>query len=392
MGDERGGWKGLDTAFLRDHLHAATAVGRMAAAARAVELGYGIVADPGPSGRLGAIAGIPTEVCEIHSTRSAPITASVGADASYASRSVAARGTRERKTKVPVADLMASLHAELTGAGHPPADLAAAVTAAGTDYHRASPDLDQLAGELLSPGGRLAGDKTFTRGDVVIAVAPHLHGLPLSVLDRAVDTTLAHPDAIALPVIAGAREEVWAAGCVLADEERIASLADALSTGHGPAVSDEAVASAVAGLEEQLGGSLTDIRRRHQLQTAAETLAYELWALLLADEGLSDSEIQSRREAGVPFKPLLSRELASRLGGQWDLSSERSAVGRYWTRLYLLRNRIVHAGHPPHDGDAEEAEAAFVELDRFLDHQLRSKAKRFPKAARAKLEGPGTGS
>jgi hypothetical protein len=53
MGDARGGWKGLDTAFLRDHLHAATAVGRMAAAAKAVELGYGIVADPGPSGRLG---------------------------------------------------------------------------------------------------------------------------------------------------------------------------------------------------------------------------------------------------------------------------------------------------------------------------------------------------
>jgi len=29
MRDARGGWKGADTAFLRDHLHAATAVGRM---------------------------------------------------------------------------------------------------------------------------------------------------------------------------------------------------------------------------------------------------------------------------------------------------------------------------------------------------------------------------
>jgi hypothetical protein len=127
-------------------------------------------------------------------------------------------------------------------------------------------------------------------------------------------------------------------------------------------------------------------------QTAAETLAYELWALLLADEGLSASEVESRREAGVPFKSLLSREIASRLGGQWDLSSERSAVGRYWTRLYLLRNRIVHAGYLPHDGDAEEAEAAFVEFDRFLNNQLKSRAKQFPRAARAKLEGPGTES
>jgi hypothetical protein len=34
MGDEGGGWKGLDTGLLRDHLHAAAAVGRMAAARR----------------------------------------------------------------------------------------------------------------------------------------------------------------------------------------------------------------------------------------------------------------------------------------------------------------------------------------------------------------------
>ncbi|MDQ2729158.1 MAG: relaxase domain-containing protein [Actinomycetota bacterium] len=185
MGDERGGWKGLDTAFLRDHLHAATAVGRMAAAAGAVELGYGIVADRGPSGRLGgwAIAGIPAAVCEIHSTRSAQITAAVGADASYVSRSVAARATRDRKAEVPVADLMAGWQAELTAAGHPPSDLAAAVTTAGGDYLQGQPDLDRLAGLLLGPGGRLAEDKTFTRGDVVIAVAPYLHGLPLA-LDR----------------------------------------------------------------------------------------------------------------------------------------------------------------------------------------------------------------
>lgn len=45
MGDEQGGWKGLDTGLPRDHLHAATAIGRMVAAAKAVELGYAIEAD-----------------------------------------------------------------------------------------------------------------------------------------------------------------------------------------------------------------------------------------------------------------------------------------------------------------------------------------------------------
>ena len=88
MRDARGGWKGADTAFLRDHLHAATAAGRMAAAAKAIELGYAIVADPGPSGRLGgwAIGGIPAEVCELHSTRSAQTKRSSGSVSCVAPR------------------------------------------------------------------------------------------------------------------------------------------------------------------------------------------------------------------------------------------------------------------------------------------------------------------
>src|ERR1700678_4550590 len=94
------GGKGLDTGFLRDHLHAATAVGRMASAAKAVALGYGIEPDVGRSGRLGgwAISGIPREAWEGHANRSAQIEAAVGPDASYRSRSVAARVTRDRKS------------------------------------------------------------------------------------------------------------------------------------------------------------------------------------------------------------------------------------------------------------------------------------------------------
>jgi conjugative relaxase-like TrwC/TraI family protein len=52
MADARGGWKAVDTAALRDLLHAATAAGRVASAAKAVELGYAIERDDGPSGRL----------------------------------------------------------------------------------------------------------------------------------------------------------------------------------------------------------------------------------------------------------------------------------------------------------------------------------------------------
>jgi conjugative relaxase-like TrwC/TraI family protein len=77
MLDSRGGWRAADTALWREHLHAATMVGRVAAARVAVELGYAIEADPGPSGRLRhwRIAGVPDEVIDVHSKRAAEIDA-----------------------------------------------------------------------------------------------------------------------------------------------------------------------------------------------------------------------------------------------------------------------------------------------------------------------------
>jgi hypothetical protein len=119
-------------------------------------------------------------------------------------------------------------------------------------------------------------------------------------------------------------------------------------------------------------------------QIAAETLAYELWALLLADEGLSEAEVQARRDEEIPFASLLKRELANRLGGSWDLTRTNTPVGRYWHELYLLRNRIIHAGYLPHDGDAEQAEQAFNALDGFLNDRLQTKTSDFPGALRAK--------
>ena len=60
-------------------------------------------------------------------------------------------------------------------------------------------------------------------------------------------------------------------------------------------------------------------------------------------------------------------------------------VGRYWRDLYGLRNRIIHNGYLPHDGDAEQAESAFAGFDRFLDERLRTKARTYPRALLAKV-------
>jgi hypothetical protein len=80
MDDLLGGWKAADTTLWRDELHAATMVGRLAAARKAVEARLAIEADAGPSGMLRhwRVAGFPEAVVEVHSwsASQAPETAS----------------------------------------------------------------------------------------------------------------------------------------------------------------------------------------------------------------------------------------------------------------------------------------------------------------------------
>ena len=117
---------------------------------------------------------------------------------------------------------------------------------------------DQLADERLGPGGRLAAEKTFDLRDAVVAVAPLLHGLPVSMLDSAVDRVLSDERAVALPAVAGARGPVWAAACVLEDERLVAELADALVERPAPAVLAQVANSAVLGTELGRGPRLNE--------------------------------------------------------------------------------------------------------------------------------------
>jgi conjugative relaxase-like TrwC/TraI family protein len=121
MADDQGGFKAPDTTVWRDHLHAATMVGRMASAAKAIELGYAIEADPGPSGKLGhwRLAGIPKDLEEVHSKRGLEIQAEL-AESGFVSpraKEIAANETRPRKRHEPIADLVSRWHDELAGAG-----------------------------------------------------------------------------------------------------------------------------------------------------------------------------------------------------------------------------------------------------------------------------------
>jgi len=120
-------------------------------------------------------------------------------------------------------------------------------------------------------------------------------------------------------------------------------------------------------------------------QIGVETLLYETWLMLLIDEGCDSVDISARLAEELPFKSLLVRTLHEKLGGNWDVTRLNSSVGTYWDKLYLLRNRMLHTGYQPHDGDADQAEAAFVGLVTFLEERLWANHKRFPRTLLAKL-------
>lgn len=271
MNDEKGGWKAADTALWREHLHAATMFGRVASAQRAVELGYAIVPDNGPSGRLGhwAIAGIPAEVMDAHSKRAAEIQAEMertGYD-SYRARNVAARTTRDPKRHTAVGELMPRWEAEIEAAGHSVAGLSRAVEAEARAWRRPSPELSAwelrtIAEEALAPDGPLATRKVFTSRDVIVAVAPHLYGRDLSELPLAVQRIVADPETIPLLRVPGALERAYATATTIAREEAIArSVESQVRRLDAVAVSREAADAATARAETALGRPLTDGQR-----------------------------------------------------------------------------------------------------------------------------------
>jgi len=265
MRDDRGGWKAPDTTVWRDHLHAATMVGRMASAAKAIELGYGIGADPGPSGRLGhwRIAGVPRAVEERHSKRAAEIEEALSESGfvSPRAREIASAQTRPRKRHTPIEDLMGRWHAELTEAGYAPAELSRMVDAAGREHRVAPLHLDQLRSLIdtaLSPEGTLGRRKVFTRADVIVALAPALYGQAPEILDAAVSRLVADPEVIPLVRVAGARQRAYSTAATLATEAAIADgIAAAMARTDAPVVAAEVVAAATARAEAALGGALT---------------------------------------------------------------------------------------------------------------------------------------
>ena len=271
MLDAAGGWKALDTGGLRDLVHAATMAGRLAGAAEAVDRGYAIEADPGPSGRLDqwAIAGIPPAVTGAFSKRSAEIDAAMESEGftSYRARGVAARDTRSKKGDESPEALMLRWESELEALGWPARALDQRLRIVNERRHRPLRRLSErervdLVRELVGPGGPLAERRVFTRPDVVRVAGPQLYGCRPGELDQVVTAVFGHREAIPLVGQPGARGRAWAAASALATEGAIETVAERLvADTAGAAVPVLRVREAVAAKEAGLGRPLTEGQR-----------------------------------------------------------------------------------------------------------------------------------
>ena len=278
MLDGPGGFKALDTGGLRDLVHAATMVGRMAAAETAVQLGYAIEADRGPSGRLDhwRIAGIHPSVTKLFSKRSDAIDEEMRRKgfASYRARGIAARNTRAPKAHEAPESLILRWRDEVAAIGWPIQDIGQRLRFYQARRHRPLRSLTEVeraevAAELVGPDGPLAQRKAFTRADVIRHAAPKLYGCAVEELDRVVSAVTVHPEAIPLVGQPGARGRAWAAASALATEAAIETVADRLTARTDRAAVELArVREAMAVKEASLGRPLTRGQR-----VAAEEVA-----------------------------------------------------------------------------------------------------------------------
>ncbi|MBO0747409.1 MAG: AAA family ATPase, partial [Acidimicrobiaceae bacterium] len=391
MKDGWGGWKAADTALWREHLHAATMVGRVAAARVAVELGYGIEPDNGPSGRLRhwRIAGVPDEVIDLHSKRAAEIDAEVksrGED-SYRARRVAARATRQAKEEGVETELIDRWQAELASIGWPVERLAASIDSAaqkvGSPPKLTLKTVRRMLGEVLSGEGELARKKVFSRRHVLVEVAPHLFGQDPRLLGPIVDRALQDPEAIPLVAVTGAREPPYALASVLATEQAVAhAVARQVERTDAPTTTPTAVQEAIAKAEQTIGASLSAEQRRAAEGICASGRGAEL-VVGVAGAGKTTmlSVVAAAFEASgcQVIGTATSGQAASTLGREAEIGEARTLASLVWRlddgRLTLDERTVVILDEAGMTEDAHlvaltaRIEAAGAKLVTVGDHQ-----------------------
>ncbi len=112
-------------------------------------------------------------------------------------------------------------------------------------------------------------------------------------------------------------------------------------------------------------GDSTDVV--FSLQISIESMIYSTWRMMLVDQGHTHAKIGEKINARVGYRQMLVRVLPALLGGRWDTDAPDTPVGKYWHRLYRLRNEIVHGGHQASWPEAEAAYDAYIDMREFIN-------------------------
>jgi hypothetical protein len=299
---------------------------------------------------------MPEGACEL-SKRAAEITAAVesrGYD-TYQARQTAARDTRKAKRHTPPGELVPAWHAELIAAGYSPEGLLEAVQAAAAGRPAVSPRLSArqvsaLVDYTLSPAGRLAEQKVFTRADVAVAVAPFLFGRHAGNLPLVVEAVCAHPDAVALLDVKAAREHAYAPACVIANEAAIAlKVALQADRRDALAVTAEAVEMAITSREEELEGRALTAGQKAMISSVATSGRGAELVLGVAGAGKTTAlDVLRRAFEAAGFRVVgtsISGQAARTLGQEAGIGESRTMASLLWRldhgQLRLDRRTVV---------------------------------------------------
>lgn len=149
-----------------------------------------------------------------------------------------------------------------------------------------------------------------------------------------------------------------------------------IEKGINPFVLSEELA--LSARRELIGGSFREavIFAQSSVETFLSILISKTMELEGATAGAIEDMLQD-----VGFATRLKREYHTRFGGEWNTTRLDTAVGRWFSTAYQLRNRVVHAGYSPTYAEASEALSASQAMRSYVAGLVHRVRKKYPAIA-----------
>lgn len=124
-----------------------------------------------------------------------------------------------------------------------------------------------------------------------------------------------------------------------------------------------------------------------EAQVACEGFLDQLLLLMAWEEGRSPEEVAVWFADGLAKR--VRTHYGSRLGTNWDTANSATPVGKWHSRVYVVRNRVIHAGYVPTDAEAMDALEVAHELIDFMKERLLDRQTKYRRTMLLILGKPG---